>query len=84
MRQRSTPRPIHVTAMQILQQPVPFPLVHPAIMYVSRGLQASKLLQTSTIRCKNITFEAFRPSFSDAQLQLLKVKGMMQLVRMFF
>jgi len=38
------------------------------------------LLQTSTIRCKNNTFGVLLRGFSNAQLQLLKVKAMMQLV----
>jgi len=42
------------------------------------------LLQIGTICCKNNTFHDSPCGFSNAQLQLLKVKGMMQLLVLIF
>jgi hypothetical protein len=63
--------------MQILQQPVSSPLVHAARMLRRRAQDGLNLLQIGTIRCKNNTFRVSSLSFSNVQLQLLKVKGMM-------
>lgn len=41
------------------------------------------LLQIGTIACKNNTFKHASGRFSDAQLQLLKVKAMMFVVVLF-
>jgi hypothetical protein len=64
--------------MQILQQRGPAPLAHAAIMSPQPGIQALNLLQIGKICCKKNTFTTSPARFSNAQLQLLKVKGMMQ------
>ena len=66
--------------MQILQQPLPSALVQATRMIVQLMYHASNLLQIGTTRCKKNTFFASSDRFSNAQLQLLKVKGMMWMV----
>jgi len=70
--------------MQILQQPDRFPLVRATRMAVQTPHQALNLLQIGTIRCKNNTFLSSLLWFSNVQLQLLKVKGMMWTVVLIF
>lgn len=84
MRWRSQWHAIPVTAMQILQQLHPFPLVRTARMFAMKPYVALCLLQIGTIACKNNTFRQSCCRFSDAQLQLLKVKAMMLLVVVLF
>jgi hypothetical protein len=63
--------------MQILQQPLASALVRATRIAVQWPHQASDLLQIGTICCKKNTFSLSLLRFSNAQLQLLKVKGMM-------
>ncbi|WP_332876017.1 hypothetical protein [Massilia sp. S19_KUP03_FR1] len=70
--------------MQILQQPVPSPLVRTTINAAGQANEWVNLLQIGTTCCKNNTFRSSCLGFSNAQLQLLKVKGMMLLVVLIF
>ncbi|MDQ2821563.1 MAG: hypothetical protein M3Y65_14430 [Pseudomonadota bacterium] len=69
--------------MQILQQLHPSPLVRTARIFAGERFMALCLLQIGTIACKNNTFKHASGRFSDAQLQLLKVKAMMFVVVLF-
>ncbi|RYE65005.1 MAG: hypothetical protein EOO81_13265 [Oxalobacteraceae bacterium] len=70
--------------MQILQQPFPSALVGITRLSARKYNLAQYLLQIGTICCKTNTFFTSLGSFSNVQLQLLKVKGMMQLVVLIF